>query len=106
MPMYYQMSNVAVLPSINDDPAPLTVFESMASGLPIITTYSGGIPEYADKQCAIFCHKDERIVSELSDAMDIVRKDSELVLKMQQHAKERVKIFNTDQYYKDLLKIL
>lgn len=106
MPMYYQMSNVAVLPSINDDPAPLTIFESMASGLPIITTYSGGIPEYADKQCAIFCHKDERIVSELSDAMDIVRKDSELVLKMQQHAKERVKIFNTDQYYKDLLQIL
>ena len=44
---FYSLADIAVLPSIWNDPAPLTIIESLVSGLPIITTNSGGIPEYA-----------------------------------------------------------
>ena len=37
---FYSIADIAVLPSICDDAAPLTIIESMASGLPIITTNS------------------------------------------------------------------
>ena len=45
MPQIHAMADIAVIPSIYDDPAPLVVMECMASGLAVITTDSGGIPE-------------------------------------------------------------
>ena len=36
-----------MLPSMWDEPAGLTMVEAMASGVPVITTNSGGIPEYS-----------------------------------------------------------
>lgn len=44
MPAIYAMSDICVLPSIWDDPAPLAVIESLVSGKPLITTRSGGHP--------------------------------------------------------------
>lgn len=43
----YNAADVAVLPSMWDEPAGLTMVEAMASGVPVITTNSGGIPEYS-----------------------------------------------------------
>ncbi len=39
-------ADIAVIPSVFDEPAGLTVLEALSSGLPIIVTDSGGIPEY------------------------------------------------------------
>ncbi|NMM95237.1 glycosyltransferase family 4 protein [Bifidobacterium oedipodis] len=69
MPAVYAMSDICVLPSIWDDPAPLAVIESLVSGKPLITTRSGGIPEYADDECAIVLDQDENLVSNLVETM-------------------------------------
>lgn len=64
IPSYLAMCDVAVIPSMWEDPFPTTVLEAMATGLPIITTNSGGIPE-ACKDCAIIINKDNDIVNKL-----------------------------------------
>jgi glycosyltransferase involved in cell wall biosynthesis len=40
MPLLYHISDVIVLPSIWNDPAPLTIIESITCGKPLITTNS------------------------------------------------------------------
>lgn len=69
MPALYEMTDICVLPSIWDDPAPLAVVESLVSGKPLITTRSGGIPEYANDDCAIILERDNQLVDHLAQAM-------------------------------------
>lgn len=45
---YMQIADIAVLPSIWEEPFGLTIVETMAVGLPLITTKSGGIPEICE----------------------------------------------------------
>lgn len=45
MPLVYQAADVFICPSVWEDPFPLTNLEAMASGLPVVGTDSGGIPE-------------------------------------------------------------
>ena len=45
LPHYYGSADVFVLPSRSGEGFPLTVLESMAAGLPVIATNTGGIPE-------------------------------------------------------------
>lgn len=77
MPALYEMADVCVLPSIWDDPAPLAVIESLASGKPLITTRSGGIPEYANDDCAIILERDDQLVEHLAQAMIILVSDTQ-----------------------------
>jgi spore coat protein SA len=41
----FRKADIFCLPSVFDDPFPLTSLEAMASRLPVVATYSGGIPE-------------------------------------------------------------
>ena len=45
LPQYLKVGDVAVVPSIWEEPFGLTCVEAMAAGLPIIATNSGAIPE-------------------------------------------------------------
>lgn len=74
--IYYAMSDVAVLPSIWDEPAGLTMLEAVASSIPLITTDSGGIPEYVKEYGAIILKRDEQLVNNIFDNMnEILTKD-------------------------------
>lgn len=57
--MIYNAADVAVLPSMWDEPAGLTMVEAMASGIPVITTNSGGIPEYSGGYSVILDRNDK-----------------------------------------------
>lgn len=48
IPDYLQLADIAVLPSMWNEPFGLTIVEAMAAGLPLITTRSGGIPEICE----------------------------------------------------------
>lgn len=102
----YAMADIATLPSIWEDPAPLTIIESMASGLPIITTNSGGIPEYAQNGCAIILKKEEDLIEKLKESIEILIKDKQRRNEMSEISKENAKILNLNNFYNNLLAFL
>lgn len=106
MPLLYRGCDFAVLPSVCNDAAPLTVIESITAGLPMITTNRGGIPEYASDRAAILLDTDENL--ELSIAKNIeklLREDDALqaMSKAGQRAAKDMTLYN---YYRELLEKL
>lgn len=73
IPDYLRIADIAVIPSMWDDPFPTTVLEAMAVGLPIIATNSGGIPESCN-DCAMILEKDN-LISHLADAILLLHND-------------------------------
>ena len=53
LPRYLKVGDVAVVPSIWEEPFGLTCIEAIAAGLPLITTNSGGIPEICNNYAFI-----------------------------------------------------
>lgn len=64
----YSASDIAVLPSMWDEPAGLTMIEALACEIPVITTESGGIPEYVNGN-AIVLKRDANLVDEIKNSI-------------------------------------
>ncbi|MCT0486975.1 MAG: glycosyltransferase family 4 protein [Lactococcus lactis] len=102
----YAASDVSVLPSIWDDPAPLTVIESIVSGKPIITTDSGGIQEYVTPENSITVHRDKHIVENISKAMLYMTNHQDMLEKMKQESKIISSDLTTERFYNDFCRII
>jgi len=72
---YYALSDAAILPSMWEEPAGLTIIEAMIAGLPIISTVSGGIPEYVDDKSAILLERNDQIVGNLVQSINEIAKN-------------------------------
>lgn len=99
IPYLYKIADISVVPSIWEEPAGLTVLESMASEIPLITTYSGGIPEYTDRECAILCHKDERLIDELAQNIMRLYDNQQERERVINNAKKKVQEYTIENYY-------
>ncbi len=98
---YYAIADIAVLPSIWDDPAPLTIIESLASGVPLITTNSGGIPEYATSNSAIILKRNDQLINEIAKSIDLLLTSDDIRNKMAHSAKKDSISFSTNNYFKN-----
>lgn len=103
---FYSIADIAVLPSIWNDPAPLTIIESLVSGLPIITTNSGGIPEYATNGSAIIIERNKNLVKELSKNIDLLLSDEKKLKEMSVSAKKVSKDLTLKNYYNNFINIM
>lgn len=103
---YLQMADVAVLPSLWDEPFGLTCVEALAAGLPLITTKRGGIPEIADDSCAILLDCNNFLAQKIADAIIILYNDPEKRLRMSKASLIRSKSFNQDIYAQNIFKVL
>lgn len=104
MPTIYAIADIAVLPSIWDEPAGLTMVEAMASGLPLITTISGGIPEYVNEECAILLPRDEYIVNNIVRALSELVTNDQLRRRMAKRSQLISKNMTLDRYYWSFIK--
>lgn len=102
----YEIADIAVIPSMWEDPAPLTIIEAMSSGLPIITTNSGGIPEYAKNGCAIILERNENIVHNLKKSIKDLLDNSAKRKNMAQISKKNSEMLNLDNFYFNFIKML
>ena len=103
---FYSIADIAVLPSIWDDPAPLTVIESLVSGLPIITTNSGGIPEYATNGSAIIIERNKDLVENLSKSINLLLNDEAKLKEMSISAKKVSKDLTLNNDYNNFIDIM
>ena len=103
---YLKMSDIAVIPSLWDDPCPNTVLEAQAMGLPLITTCRGGIPEEVTEKNAIILETDNHFVDNLAAAILDLYEHPEKRQQMASVALERGKLFTKEIYTKNFFEAL
>lgn len=96
VPEYLHLANIAVLPSMWEEPFGLTIVEALAAGLPLITTRSGGIPEICEGVATIV--ERENIVDNLANAILDLYRHPEKRQQMATAAVERAKLFDKESY--------
>lgn len=106
LPYLYNIADITVLPSMWDEPAGLTMIESMACGTPVITTNSGGILEYVSDG-GIVIDRDENIVNNIAYNLEILLKDEEKREKLGNKGMIRVqKEFSYENYFNKFISII
>lgn len=104
MPEYLQLSDIAVVPSMWEEPFGLTVVEAMAAGLPLITTRCGGIPEICEGVATIVDR--ENIVDRLSTAILDLYSHPEKQKVMSDASKKRSQLFSKERYAREFFETL
>src|SRR5690606_17274492 len=59
----YHAADVVVVPSVYPDPFPLVILEAMASGIPVVTTRTGGCTEGLPPELFAFAAEPGRVES-------------------------------------------
>ncbi len=72
---YYKLGDMAVLPSTWQEPAGLTMIEAASAGLPVVTTNSGGIPEYLNSEHAIFLDVNAELTKNIKASVEKILSD-------------------------------
>ena len=104
VPCYLQLADIAVLPSMWEEPFGLTVVEAMAMGLPLITTRSGGIPEICEGVATIV--DKANIVNNLSSAILDLYEHPEKRKQMAAASLKRAKLFDKETFAKNFFSAL
>ena len=107
MPLAYSACEIAVLPSMWDEPAGLTIIEAMSCGRAVITTKSGGIPEYANSDSAILLERDKNISKNIAEKVDLLLENEKIRTEMGINARKRVvENFDSRSYMKKMINVI
>lgn len=99
---YFQNADIFVYPSYHEG-VPMAVLEAMASGLPIIATRVGGLPDLVHENGFLI---DPGHPDQLAGAIDRLAKDSRKRLEMQSNSYQVVfERFNINRHISDLVEI-
>lgn len=103
---YYQMSDIAVLPSIWEEPFGLTCLEAISCGLPVVITHSGGMPEIVDDKCGFVLEKDETLPIKIAEHIKMLKDDYQMRKMMSVAARKRSLHFDVQLYWKHFQEII
>lgn len=101
IPDFLKLSDVAVIPSIWNDPFPTTVLEAQAMGLPILASKNGGIPEEVSNGNAILVETDDSFVKSLAENIYWLYKHPIQRIKMGELSLIHSVIFDKERFAKD-----
>ncbi|TPR15787.1 glycosyltransferase family 4 protein [Apilactobacillus timberlakei] len=102
---YYRLANLSVVPSMWDDPAPLTNIEALCCGTELLTTNRGGIPEYASPDYATVLNVNNEFTHNMSQAIDNIINNPESSKEKLAISNHFLKTHNQSQYYKDFISV-
>ncbi len=101
IPKYYAIADILVAPSIGNEAAGLVIIEALASGIPVITTNKGGIPEYASNESCEIVPVTNNFINDLAHAIAKMLNNYEYYLSKKNKARETVLEYNLESYYKN-----
>ncbi len=104
----YNDFDVVVMPTMDEEPFGLVALETIAKGIPLITTNSGAIPEVVGDG-AFIIDKNNNPIKNLEDAIRLISEDDDLRKSIGKKgydlARNRVE-YNINTYYDRLVEIL
>ena len=103
---YYAISDIVAVPSICPEGAGLVAIEGMASGLPLVITKSGGMPEYVIDDAAIKLDISDHLAHDLANAISDLADDREKRIRMGMMGKRHAAQFHNNAYYHHFLNIV
>lgn len=103
---YQSISNIAVIPTIIEEAAPLACVENMAAGLPLIITNSGGMPEYAGKNSSIILDKSYDLEENIAKSITYLMNNADICERMSKEAKSNAENYSTKIMYNSFCEIL
>lgn len=102
----HNISDIAVVPSMWEELFGLVVIEYMSSGLPLIVTKSGGIPEIVNEECAYIIDKDNNLISNITNKLDYLIEKPNLRKKMGRKGKEIVQSYGIEHYLHNFYELM
>lgn len=106
MPYIYNCADIIVLPSMWEEPAGMTIIEAMACKKPVITTLSGGIPEYTEMGNCVLLERNENIAENIANEIKKINTNIDYCEKLALNAYNRAQKYNLHYYYETFIKIL
>ncbi|WP_029507372.1 glycosyltransferase family 4 protein [Ligilactobacillus animalis] len=103
IPKLLAIADVVVAPSIWDEPACLSVIEAISMYKPLITTFSGGIPEYADNKSSVILPNDESLVDNIAESLADLLDDDKKRQEMTELLESKTKDWGVDQFYNNFV---
>jgi len=106
IPSLLTLADIAVLPSIWEEPLGLTCIEAMAMGLPTVTTNQGGIPETVTPDCAVILDVDNILPQRIATTILDLYNHPEKRKAMSEAAKRRSQLFDKERYAREFFKVI
>lgn len=106
VPAYLHLADIAVVPSVWEEPFGLTCIEALAAGLPLITTNKGGIPEITNEGFAELIDVNENFPDTLANTILALYADTDRRIMMKKNALLHVSQFDKDKYASNFFKAL
>lgn len=102
----HNIADIAVVPTIREEAFGMVVVEAMASGLPLIVTRSGGIPEIVNEENAIIVDKDELLIENIAKSLDFLVTNENKRINMGIKGAELANNFSGEKFYKGFINII
>lgn len=106
MPKMHSIADIAVIPSIWEEPAGLVVIEAMSSGLPTIVTNVGGIREYTSKDSVVMIENNKDIINNLANVLEKLIQSKEKRDYLSKNARLESLKYNKKSYYDKFIDIV
>lgn len=106
IPSLLTLADIAALPSIWDEPLGLTCIEAMATGLPVITTNKGGIPETVTPDCGLLLDVTNTLPHQLAESILTLYQHPEKRKAMGEISKQHSQLFSKERYAKNFFEAL
>jgi glycosyltransferase involved in cell wall biosynthesis len=102
---YYQVSDLLTVPSICEEASGLTVIEGLISGLPLIITNSGGMPENVSELSAFIVERDKYLIENIAAKIKYLYNNDQIYHIMSDAAITDSLEFSREKYYNDFLTV-
>ena len=102
IPVLYKNFDLAIVPSICNDAAPLIVGEFMASGIAVIASNKGGIPEYLSETAGLVKF-DDNFVENLATKIKTLIENEDLRNKFVEKGLELSHNYKPKKYYNEII---
>lgn len=102
MHKYYKLADVCVLPSTWEEPAGLTMAETVVCGVPLITTNAGGIPEYIHFDSAVLLERGDRLTGDIAANISAVLDNiEEWKIRAEKNVAQASREFSSERFFED-----